>query len=230
MKYFLLLFIIPIFSSVVVAQDSSLSSTVIDSLYREDQFYLGITYNLLSKKPEGVSQNGFSSGVHFGFIRDMPINKRRNKAIGLGLGLSVNSYNQNLLISQDSKTLGFSVLDGDTDYTKNKFYTYIVEMPLQYRWRTSTATEYSFWRIYTGLKFGYVITNGTKYLGDPNNINLKNTDVLNTLQYGLTFCAGYNTWNFYLYYGLNDLFDNATVNLEPIDMTAIKVGLMFYIL
>ena len=230
MKYFLLLFIIPIFSSVVVAQDSSLSTTVIDSLYREDQFYLGITYNLLSKKPEGVSQNSFSSGVHFGFIRDMPINKRRNKAIGLGLGLSVNSYNQNLLISQDSKTLGFSVLDGDTDYTKNKFYTYIVEMPLQYRWRTSTATEYSFWRIYTGLKFGYVIANGTKYLGDPNNINLKNTDVLNTLQYGLTFCAGYNTWNFYLYYGLNDLFDNATVNLEPIDMTAIKVGLMFYIL
>lgn len=230
MKYLVLLFIIPLFSTISVAQESTSVNTVIDSLYREDQFYLGVTYNLLSKKPNGISQNGFSSGVHFGFIRDMPINKRRNKAIGLGLGLSVNSYIQNLLISQDSKTLGFTVLNDDTDYTKNKFNTYVIEMPLQYRWRTSTATQYSFWRIYTGVKFGYVLANNTKFEGSPENINLKNTEVFNTLQYGLTFCAGYNTWNFYLYYGLNDIFDTATVNAEPIDMTAIKVGLMFYIL
>ena len=37
--------------------------TVIDSLYREDQFYIGLTYNLLQKRPKGVSQNSFSSGL-----------------------------------------------------------------------------------------------------------------------------------------------------------------------
>ena len=46
---------------------------VVDSLYREDQFYAGVTYNLLGKMPSGLSQNGFSSGFYFGFIRDMPV-------------------------------------------------------------------------------------------------------------------------------------------------------------
>ncbi len=73
MKYLVLLFIIPLFSTISVAQESNSVNTVIDSLYREDQFYLGVTYNLLSKKPNGISQNGFSSGVPFGLIKDIPI-------------------------------------------------------------------------------------------------------------------------------------------------------------
>ena len=71
---------------------------IVDSLYREDQFYAGVTYNLLGKMPSGVSQNGFSSGFHLGFIRDMPINEKRNIAFGLGVGYSTNSFNQNILI------------------------------------------------------------------------------------------------------------------------------------
>ncbi len=231
MKYLLLLFIIPFLSPAVLAQDDITKTKVIDSLYREDQFYLGITYNLLSNKPDDVSQNGFSSGLHFGVIRDMPINVNRNKAIGVGLGLSVNSYNQNLFISEDNNKVNFAVLDGNVvDYSKNKIYTYVLEAPLQYRWRTSTPTEYSFWRIYTGLKVGYVFASGTKYEGSTGNIKITNNAIFNKLQYGLTFSAGYNTWNFYLYYGLNDMFDNATVNNQPIKMSTIKVGLMFYLL
>ncbi|WGD33530.1 porin family protein [Olleya sp. YS] len=231
MKKLLLLLILLLLAPLAVAQDEGIKKNVIDSLYREDQFYLGITYNLLSKKPKDVSQNGFSSGIHFGVIRDMPINKRRNKAIGIGLGVSLNSYNSNILISENNKQTTFSVLDTDqVDFSKNKFYTYVLEMPIQYRWRTSTPTEYSFWRIYTGFKIGYVFANSTRYSGTPIDVRLKNNDTFNTLQYGLTMSAGYNTWNFYLYYGLNDLFENATVNNQSLDMSAIKIGLMFYIL
>lgn len=231
MKYLLLLFIIPFLSPAVLAQVDVSKTKVIDSLYREDQFYLGITYNLLSNKPDGVSQNGFSTGLHLGVIRDMPINKKRNKAIGVGLGLSANTYNHNLLISNTNQDIAFSVLDGNTvDYTKNRFYTYVLEMPLQYRWRTSTATEYSFWRIYTGLKVGYVFASGSKFVGSPNDIKITNNAIFNKIQYGLSISAGYNTWNFYLYYGLNDIFDTATINQEPLNLSAIKVGLMFFIL
>ncbi|RAJ15080.1 porin family protein [Olleya aquimaris] len=231
MKKLLLLLTLLFIAPLVVAQEDVVQKNVIDSLYREDQFYLGITYNLLNKKPKGVSQNGFSSGIHFGVIRDMPINKRRNKAIGIGLGLSFNSYNHNILIAEANKQTSFTVLDTDEiDFSKNKLYTYIVEMPIQYRWRTSTPTEYSFWRIYTGIKLGYVFANSTKYLGPPEDVRINNNNSFNTLQYGLTMSAGYNTWNFYLYYGLNSLFDNATINDESLDMSAIKIGLMFYIL
>lgn len=230
MKFRLFLLFILSSCSLLAQEEESPFPSVTDSLYREDQFYLGITYNLLNNKPNGVSQNKFSSGFHFGFIRDMPINKRRNKSIGVGLGLSFNSYNQNLLISENNKDVNFSVLGDDVNYSKNKFYTSVVELPIQFRWRTSTAKEYSFWRIYTGVKFGYVFSNSSKYEGEPENIRIKQIDSFNTLQYGLTLSAGYSTWNFHLYYGLNPIFDATTIDNNPIDMSDVKIGLMFYIL
>ncbi|OIQ23231.1 porin family protein [Lacinutrix sp. MedPE-SW] len=212
-------------------EENTNSIKVIDSLYKEDQFYVGVTYNLIGKKPEGLSQSGFSSGFHFGFTKDMPINKKRNIAIGLGFGLSLNSFNQNLQIAKtDSNNLEFSIID-DTDYSKNKFSTYMLEVPLEFRWRTSTAVDYKFWRIYTGLKFGYLFANKTKYEGEPSNIKLANLDVFNKFQYGLSLSAGYNTWNFYFYYSLNPIFkSDAKIDGKTIDANALKVGLIFFIL
>lgn len=233
MKYFFPLIVCFLFGLETYAQEEAfLKEQGLDSLYKEDQFYFGVTYNLLGKQPKGVSQSGFSSGFHLGFIKDIPINKRRNSAIGVGLGVSVNSFNQNLLINETPRGTLLSVLDRtEIDYTKNKFSSYMLEMPLEYRWRTSTAEEYKFWRVYTGVKLGYVFANETKFKGDPNNVSLKNSDIFNDFQYGLTMSAGYNTWNFYVYYALNPVFNStAKLNGETLDMNAIKIGLMFYIL
>ncbi|MBA2629345.1 MAG: PorT family protein, partial [Rickettsiaceae bacterium] len=52
----------------VLAQDM-ISRTEIDSLYREDQFYVGVTYNILVNTPENVNNEGFSGGFHLGFLR-----------------------------------------------------------------------------------------------------------------------------------------------------------------
>jgi hypothetical protein len=37
-------------------QPTELGKTKVDSLYREDQFYLGLNYNTLLNKPVGISQ------------------------------------------------------------------------------------------------------------------------------------------------------------------------------
>lgn len=208
------------------------SAAVVDDNYREDQFYLSVTYNLLGNKPDGVSQSGFSSGYHFGFIRDMPINKKRNVAIGVGMGFSSNSYNQTLQISERNNDFQYSVLnDNETEYSKNKFTTYLVEFPIEFRWRTSTTTEYDFWRIYAGVKFGYVLFNSSKFNSIEGDIKLSNIDDFNAFQYGLTFSAGYSNISFHLYYGLNDIFNDATlVDGESIDMNSVRIGLMFYVL
>ncbi len=206
--------------------------TELDKNYREDQFYAGVTYNLLNNKPNDVSQSGFSSGFQFGFIRDMPINERRNFAIGLGLGLSANSYNQNILISQTSNTISYEIYDGNEfNVTKNKFTTYLVEVPLEIRWRTSTPTDYNFWRIYGGIKLGYLFYNSSKFRSDQGNRDVSNNPDFENIQYGLTLSLGYATWNFYAYYGLNPIFNqSATLDGETIDLSTIKLGLMFYIL
>ena len=201
--------------------------------YREDQFYTSVTYNILNNKPKEVAQSGFSSGFHLGFIRDMPINEKRNFAIGLGIGLSTNSYNQkNVLIEEVNKEVSFRIIDeSEYNVSKNKFTTYFVEVPLELRWRTSTASDYNFWRIYTGFKVGYLLYNSTKFKSEITTEKLSNINEFNKFQYGLTLSAGYGTWNFHVYYGLNSIF-NDTVKLdgEAIDMKSLKIGLMFYIL
>ena len=103
MKYSFLLFLCAmLFPRVSVAQAvSDTTLTVVDSLYREDQFYLGFTYNILTDMPENLSSSGFSGGFHLGFIRDFPINERRNLAIGTGLGWSINTYGQTLFIGEE---------------------------------------------------------------------------------------------------------------------------------
>ena len=229
MKYFLLLFIL-VFSQIGISQSNN--KTDLYKNYREDQFYASVTYNLLNSKPDGLAQSGFSTGFHIGFIRDMPINKDRDFAIGLGIGFSLNSYNQNLSIIEENKVIIFSILNEDEiNVSKNKFSTYLVEVPLEIRWRTSTASDYNFWRIYTGFKLGYMLHNSTKLKSSAGDVQLSNIDSFNKFQYGLTLGAGYGTWNFHAYYGLNSIFnDDSKLNSETIDMNVIRLGLIFYIL
>jgi len=208
--------------------------TVNDQLYREDQFYASITYNLLGNKPEGVSQSGFSTGYHIGFIRDMPFNKRRNWAIGLGFGLSSNSFNNTLLITETNSEYTYRVIDeDDQQYDKNKFTNYMLEFPFELRWRTSTVSEYNFWRVYAGFKLGYIVYNSSKFISNSGDVRLSQIDDMNRLQYGLTFSAGYSNISFHIYYALNSIFnDDAQISegVAQVKMNAIKIGLMFYIL
>jgi len=229
MKFVFILILSLVSCQYIVGQDANKSE--LDSLYREDQFYFGITYNLLGKMPTDMSQNGFSSGFHLGFIKDMPINKNRTIAFGLGLGYSANSFNQNLLISKDQQdNFDYQLLEASS-FTKNKFSMHLVEIPFEFRWRTSTAESYKFWRIYTGFKLGYVFATTSKFNGSPQNIKLKNINHFDKIQYGFTLSVGYNTWNAYLYYALNPIFKNeAKINGDTIDIKAIKIGLIFYIL
>ncbi len=216
------------------SQEVAIDTTkAIDTKYREDQFYIAVTYNLLADKPNNVSQTGFSSGFHLGYIRDFPLNERRNFGLGIGLGASINTYNHNIYIFENSngEIEYINLSDEDISYSKNKFSMYLLEMPFEVRWRTSTAEEYKFWRIYTGFKAGYLFASTTKFKGELGNVKNNNIKDFNDFQYGLTFSAGYNTWNFHLYYSLNSIFSKeAQLGEQAIDMIAVKFGLIFYIL
>lgn len=214
------------------AQENERVVKVLDSAYREDQFYVGFTFNILVNRPEGVAQSGFSGGVHLGFIRDMPLNGRRNIALGIGLGYSGNTYNQNLSITENTarKTL-FGSLERGT-YENNRFTTNLVEIPLEFRWRTSTPGERKFWRIYTGARLGYL--HGFKSVWNQDGIRSVQTLLpeLERLRMAATFTFGWNTFNFHFYYSFNSFFNNEAVldDMQQIGINPIKIGLLFYIL
>lgn len=235
-KQWFLIFNVVLFAGTMLGQDTipvvAEDDKVLDSLYREDQFYVGITFNLLWNRPDGISQSGFSGGLHVGYTRDMPINKMRNLAIGLGLGYSVNTYGQNLFIGEEEETdqTIFSSLEG-IDYDTNRFTTHLIEAPLEFRWRTSVPETHKFWRIYVGLRFGYLYSFNSNFKQTDSDVQQSKIDELNRWRVGTAFTFGWNTFNFHFYYSLNPLFSSeALINEEKVGLNVVKIGLMFYIL
>ena len=232
MRYSLFCFV---FFSVgaVFAQEAKLPAPMIesDTLYREDQFYFAFTYNLVLNRPEGVSQNKFSSGFKGGFLKDMPFNKQRNKAVAVGFGMSYNKYLQNLIIRTENNKVIYNTTTAGVPYQKNKIEEVFVDIPIEYRWRTSTPDSHKFWRVYTGLQLSYLVYNKSVYQDSQYQFNVSNNPGLTKFQAGVYIAWGYNTWNFYGYYGVTPLFKpSERVNTAKVDFNSLNFGLMFYIL
>lgn len=223
-------FLLPLY---LTAQEGDNFPNIVDSLYREDQVYFGITYNIVTGSPSGIQSSQFSGGFHAGVIRDFPLNEQRNIAIGLGLGWSIDTYGHNLFIGKelDSDNTQFLVLDRNRiDFDANRFTTQSIDLPIQFRWRTSTPDSHRFWRVYTGLRPSYAYFFRSKF--EQHGETYKESDVpeFERLRLGATFTFGYNTFNFHFYYSLNSFLKDAYVNEENIDLRTFQVGLMFYLL
>ena len=201
------------------------------SKYLEDQFYVGLTYNFLLNKPDNVAQSNLSYGLQGGIIKDIPINQRRNLAFGIGLGYAVNSYYSNLKVTETAAGFNYEALEEGTSFKRSKIETHLIEMPIEFRWRNSTAESYKFWRVYTGIKLGYVVGSRSKFVSNEEKISFYNTDTEN-FQYGIMINFGYNTFNIHAYYALNDFFEKGTVTVDnnSIDFTPLRIGIIFYIL
>lgn len=207
-----------------------LPTVKIDSLYREDQFYFGFTLNTLQNKPAGLTQDKFSSGFSAGFLRDFPINKSRTVAIAPGLGLTYNNFNQNIKITELNQKPVYTIIDPLTEYRRNRFSQLSVDVPIEFRWRSSTFESHKFWRIYGGFKMSYLIYDKSVFEDAQGKIVVSNNNDFNKFLYGAYISSGYNTINVYAYYGLNSLFQSAKTANESIDMNSLNIGVVFYIL
>jgi hypothetical protein len=218
-------------SLAVIAQKKETPDfAALDSLYREDQFYIGFTYNILQNRPEDVRQSKFSSGYSFGFLRDMPINKARTWAIAAGLGFSIANVNHNIYITDYNGDYQYSVIPSDVAYDKSKLILNYADLPIEIRWRTSTPNTHKFWRVYTGIKFSYLVFSKYKFKNGDDKFSVNNNSDIDKFQYGMYLATGFNTWNLNIYYGFNPIFKSAELDGESIDMRTLNVGLMFYIL
>ncbi|QBN19545.1 porin family protein [Flavobacterium nackdongense] len=227
--FFLFILILPVFSQEKTNLEDA-PKIKIDSLYREDQFYFSFALNTLQNKPAGLSQDKFSAGFSTGFLRDFPINKNRTISIAPGIGLAYNNYNQNLKISESNQISVYSIIESEVDFDRNRFSQLLVEMPIEFRWRTSTYESHKFWRVYAGFKVGYLLYDKSIFKDASDKFVVDNNEDFNKFQYGTYIAAGYNSINIFAYYGLNALFQNAKTATETIDMNALNVGIMFYIL
>ena len=117
------------------------------------------------------------------------------------------------------------------NFKRSKIETHLLEVPLEFRWRNSTATTYKFWRIYTGVKFAYAFASRSKFVTDAYKDSFYNKDV-QEFQYGIIFNFGYQTFNIHAYYSLNQLLEKGTVTTDgqSLELAPLRIGLIFYIL
>jgi hypothetical protein len=191
-----------------------------DSLYREDQFYASLSYNLIQNRPDGFKQFSFSPGITFGILRDFPISKNRHWAIAPGIGYSYNNVKQFI----NSEEIVGATENTTSENIRTIITTHSMDFPLEIRWRNSTQNSHSFWRIYTGLKTSYVFNSKLKLESTTESTKESISDEINRWQYGAYISVGFNTWNPYIYYGLNPIFK------EGSKMSNFNVGFIFYIL
>ena len=113
------------------------------------------------------------------------------------------------------------------NYSKNKFSQLLVEVPLEFRWRTSTYEAHKFWRIYGGLKCSYLVYDKSVFNSGTSNTVIAGNKDFNKLTYGAYISSGYNTLNVYAYYGLNPIFKSAKTSTENLAMKSFNFGIIF---
>ena len=93
--------------------------------FREDQIYLSIAYPYFSDAPNTLIQNKLSYAFSFGFVRDMPINKQRSLAVGIGLGYDQATIYNNNLFTYAGNNISATVIEGgyQQNYLRMLFYT-----------------------------------------------------------------------------------------------------------
>ncbi len=213
-----------LFSMLVTSQEVQYQPA--DSLYREDQFYIGIQNCLLNNKPTGVSNGGLSLGFNVGFFRDFPINKTRRVSIAPGFGYSFRNYNTSIVATHQGIN--------DVDYkisstaTKNYMRFQYIDFPVELRWRNSTPDSHKFLRIYTGFKLSYLFYDKSYYLESNVLSIVKGNPDLRSWTTSVFTSIGWNTWNIYVSYGLNPLYKLPNHSLSKLN--SLDLGLVFYIL
>ncbi|WP_233861077.1 porin family protein [Tenacibaculum piscium] len=213
-----------------ISMFSQKDSLQIGDSYWEDQLYLNISFTALTNQPQKLDKklhkSGFSFGFSAGYIRDIPVVKSGKIAIGIGLGYGFDSFNHSLKVIEGDPT-GFKI---DKNITTNKLKTHNIEIPIQFRLRTSTQNSYAFWRLYTGIKFSYNLKNTFSYMESDSEISLSNLAEYHTFQTGLTLSAGYKTFNFHAYYGITPILKNTYLHAHKIKTNIVRIGLSFYLL
>ncbi len=195
--------------------------------YADDQIYASISYAQFYNQPSKITRSRFSYAISTGFLKDFTLNKQGSFSVALGVGYGFDFFNHELKVSEVNNTTQFNVA---TNITSNVFKAHNLEFPIEIRWRTSTARRYDFWRVYTGVKFLYNLSNSFQFTENSTNFKYKNIAAYRKFQYGLTLSAGYAEFNAYVFYSLTPVFENATINSENINSSILKFGLIFYIL
>ncbi len=212
-------------------------------MYPTDRFIVTLFSDIWQDVPETMELKTIQRGVSISALQDMPLG-RSNFSIAAGLEFSShNMYSDNrYLFSATSDQFDFYPIH--TGYDKNKISLNYIDVPVQLRLRSRDLNRT--FRLYAGMKAGYLINAHTKYVGKQTfygygdiytpldgadyyqgfpvterTTKLKEHKLKNIQKYriGLTAMVGYGSVNFHVFYPLTKVFeDNNAGDMAPLSL------------
>jgi hypothetical protein len=111
----------------------------------------------------------------------------------------------------------------------NQWNSVEVEIPLEFRWRSSTPINYQFWRVYAGV-VGYYSVSAKQRTMLALSESITSLSV-QKFRLALRLNIGNNTWNLTYSHPIDSFFDfdKSTQNKSLSQLKTAKLGIVFYI-
>ncbi|MCX6231410.1 MAG: porin family protein [Bacteroidetes bacterium] len=203
----------------------------------KDLLVFDLFTDLWQDAPSTAKVRPINQGVNIYVMLNFPIGTS-NFSLAGGLGLSYHNFYSDAIPSiRDTN----GIISGKTEYYKlndyykkpvdysiNKTAVSYLEIPVELKFKTRAERNKRF-KASLGFKFGYNISNHTKYSGEDvientkDEITLKKSNIkyINNWTYGIIARLGYGKFNIMAYYSLSKLYEK---NLGP-QIYPISVGI-----
>ena len=228
-------FLLKIFLLLLCASTTaSLLSQEIHQPYKEDQIFLSFTYNQLVDVNNKFSQSGIPYSLSLGYMFDLPLVKKGSISLGVGAMYGFSEYNTSLRFYRQAEikdgnslvSLKYDRVDR-SDYEYNFFQFNQFSIPVEFRYRTSTFTDISFWRIHIGFMLSYNISDEVYFKNNKLDYIQRNMGIFHQFHYALTAVVGYHLLNLRIVYGLNDMF-RSVASISGVQARSLRIGFILY--
>jgi hypothetical protein len=191
----------------------------------EDKIIIEITNDMWLNLPAGVELRPFSPGFKAYFFTDYQFGESVF-SFAWGFGVSADNVHSNadwVLTRETASNPGSLVLTpypDEYDYSKNKFVTTYLELPIEFRLITEGRRPFKF---ATGFRLGYQVQNHNKIIDDEGKRKFYNFDYIEKLRYGVSARMGYGRIGITGFYSLVPLVDEKNGS----DVIPVSLGLYF---
>jgi hypothetical protein len=199
-----------------------------DGAEKFDRIIVDFTWTQWMEQVQGVDQGLYSFGISAIWMKDIPLGKRSNIALGLGLGFDSHNFHHNgefeFTTNPDGSTFTSLVSrNGAVDLKTNKYALNYVDVPFELRLRTMNKTteermKFNF-RFYLGFKAGILVNDHLKISDNVSKRKIFNLPNTLPYRYGPTLRIGFNKISFVGFYSLTSVFkENKGTSLTPFNV------------
>jgi len=213
-KYFLLLVTLLVTINFVSAQDSDEKPKIHKPSSKQERIIFNFMLDSWMKTPPGIATNWIKSrSFEFYLMADKAF-ANEHLGIAYGIGISSTNVNSNARFDQINNNTILNPIDS-TQYNMNKLSTNYLEIPLEFRIRTSHIHNGNRFKIAIGAKAGYLLQDHLKFVSDIIKDKLYNTPNIDSWRFCATGRIGYGKFSLCGFYALNTLFKSGSSGVIP---------------